>query len=296
MRETAAQFFKQVQQDICSALERLDGAAAFGLDNWQRADGGGGITRVLSAGKIFEQAGVNFSQVSGTLPADMSAKLTGVEAAQPFFATGISLVIHPLSPYIPTTHANYRYLEVGNLSWFGGGGDLTPYYLFEEDAEHFHRTLKTACDMQDSAYYPLFKKACDEYFYLPHRGEARGIGGIFFDYLGRDGLTKPAKNFELVTELAPAFLTSYVPIVEQRKDATWTEDEKAFQLMRRGRYVEFNLLFDRGTLFGLKTGGRIESIFMSLPPLVKWQYDYKPIPGSREEALLNVLRTPREWV
>ncbi|MFN8389532.1 MAG: oxygen-dependent coproporphyrinogen oxidase [Bdellovibrionota bacterium] len=301
MRAKAAEFFQRVQDGICAALEQEDGNALFREDLWQRPDGktmsgGGGRTRVLAGGDVFEQAGVNFSEVHGTLPSDMSRTLTGLDTPQPFFATGISLVIHPFSPLVPTTHANYRYLEVGSFAWFGGGADLTPYYIYEEDAEHFHRVLKTACDRHDSQHYPKFKAECDRYFYLPHRGETRGVGGIFFDYVGKDGTVDLETVFSMVQELAQTIVTAYLPIVQRRKSLPFTEREKSFQLLRRGRYVEFNLLFDRGTLFGLKTGGRTESILMSLPPEVRWEYDFRPEPGSREAHLLEVLSNPRDWV
>lgn len=300
MRTDAQHHFKSIQSEICAALAKLDGKATFSFDEWQRSDlsgshGGGGITRVMRDGGLFESAGVNFSAVEGTLPAEMAARLVNVSGELPFFATGISLVLHPLSPMVPTTHANFRYLEVGEQSWFGGGMDLTPYYLFEEDCRHFHQTLKALCERHNPGYYPRFKRWCDEYFFLPHRGEGRGVGGIFFDYLGRDDVAEllPAKAFAF--EAAQTFLPAYAPIVSRRRGEPWEEAHRNFQLMRRGRYVEFNLLYDRGTLFGLKTNGRVESILMSLPPLVRWEYDAQYAPGSREGALLQVLRQPREW-
>ncbi len=300
MRTEAAAFFRLTQDAICRELERSDGRALFRTDKWERPDrfgayGGGGITRVLQNGAVFEQAGVNFSEVEGTLPAEMCLGLVGEEKDSPFVACGVSLVIHPVSPLIPTTHANYRYLEVGERKWFGGGGDLTPYVLFEDDAAHFHSTLKRACDLHDRTFYPAFKKECDRYFYLPHRGETRGVGGIFFDYIGRDGKDDLGKTFAWVKECANNFVESYVPIVERRKGTAWSDEQKQFQLIRRGRYVEFNLVCDRGTLFGLKTGGRTESILMSLPPSVRWEYGYEPKPGSPEAKLLDVLRQPRDW-
>ncbi len=301
LRSAAPAFFRSLQSDIISGLERVDGRGRFGLDEWLRADsevvkGGGGISRVLKNGAVFEQAGVNFSEVHGMLPAEMSEKLIGEARPAPFYATGTSLVIHPLSPLIPTTHANYRYLEVDGRSWFGGGGDLTPYYVFEEDARHFHTVLKAACDKHDAALYPKHKKACDEYFFLPHRGETRGVGGIFFDYVGKNGERSLCDIFAWVRDCGQSFLPSYVPIVERRKELRWTDEQRQFQLIRRGRYVEFNLLYDRGTLFGLKTGGRIESILMSLPPHVRWEYCYEPAPGSEEAKLISILKAPREWI
>lgn len=299
-QEQSAALFQQVQQQICDALETTDGSAAFNSDTWQRPDsgggyGGGGRTRVLQSGAVFEKAGVNFSEVQGTLPEDMSRKLIGADSPSPFFAAGISLVLHPYSPMVPTTHANFRYLEVGGKKWFGGGSDLTPYYLFEEDARHFHGVLRRVCDKYDPGFYADFKKQCDEYFYLPHRGEARGVGGLFFDYLGRGDPERLALYWSLVKELSETFLESYLPIVERRRQQPWGEAEKEFQLVRRGRYVEFNLLYDRGTQFGLRTGGRTESILMSLPPEVRWVYDHAPSPGSREAELLEVVCNPRSW-
>lgn len=323
IRELSSHLFRAAQLKICSDLEELDSVGRFREDAWKRPekrqvpelspathrtgqpdgqsasdggyDGGGGYSRVLAGGSVFEQAGVNFSEVHGTLPSEMSLKLVGRDEPTAFFATGISIVIHPFSPMIPTTHANYRYLEVGDRTWFGGGGDLTPYYLFNEDAQHFHRTFKVVCDKHSPELYAQMKSACDEYFYLPHRQEARGIGGIFFDYLGRED--PPAADYiPLVTGLLNCFQESYLPIVKRRMNESWGEQEKAFQLLRRGRYVEFNLLYDRGTLFGLKTSGRTESILMSLPPLVRWEYNFQPTVGSREAELLETLREPRNWV
>jgi coproporphyrinogen III oxidase len=252
--------------------------------------GGGGKSRVLENGRIFERAGVNTSAVSGVLSKSLAEKLQA--EAKEFYATGISVVLHPCSPVIPTVHMNLRYIELSNgEAWFGGGADLTPYYLFEDDAKHFHSILKSICDKHNREYYPRFKKWCDEYFFLKHRGEARGIGGIFFDYVKDD-----LENFFLLVEdLGNGFLDAYLPIVERRKNEPYGEQERDWQLVRRGRYVEFNLLQDRGTLFGLETGGRTESILMSLPPAVKWVYNYEPPSASREEELLAVLRHPKEW-
>lgn len=306
MRSLAATFFKNLQDSITNRIDHLDGRSKFKSDLWQRQDssgahGGGGETRILTNGAIFEQAGVNFSQVHGLLDKEMSSKLVEKNIDLPFFACGISLVIHPFSPLVPTVHANFRYLEVEDKAWFGGGMDLTPYYIFEEDAQHFHRTLKNTCDKHDKGYYPKFKKWCDQYFYLPHRAEARGIGGIFFDYLGKDLTPNQSsielpKIFEFVKSAGTSFLEAYSPIVERRAGIPFSEKEKSFQLLRRGRYVEFNLLYDRGTLFGLKTRGRTESILMSLPPIVHWSYDYTPIPESREAFLLDIVRNPKEWI
>ncbi len=303
MRERAQLLFREIQSHICSSLEALDGKATFQNDEWTRTDihggdGGGGLTRILANGAVFEKAGVSFSSVQGTMPASFAAKLGAGEDELPFFATGTSLVIHPHSPMVPTTHANFRYIELGEKSWFGGGSDLTPYYLFEEDARHFHQVLKRSCDTHDPAHYPRFKKWCDEYFYLPHRKEARGIGGIFYDYLGRDSDDRAdlEKLFAFSKEIGFAFTEQYLPIVLRRKELQYSELQRQFQLQRRGRYVEFNLLYDRGTHFGLQTGGRTESILMSLPALVRW--DYCPIinEGSPEATLMAALQEPREWV
>ncbi len=271
-------------------MERVDSTARFTEDRWLHTEGGGGKTRAMQGGDIFEKAGVNVSAVTSRLTEKLAVRFA--VAPQPIFATGISLVLHPLSPMIPTVHMNLRYLELENGdAWFGGGTDLTPYYLIEEDARYFHRTLKNACDKHNPDFYPRFKKACDEYFYLPHRGEARGVGGIFFDYQRE----KPETFFAFIQEMGHVFLYAYLPIAEQRKNDGWTEAEKRWQVLRRGRYVEFNLLHDRGTLFGLETGGRTESILMSLPPLAGWQYNLEPLANSREARLLEVLRQPREW-
>jgi coproporphyrinogen III oxidase len=288
-RERTENYFRELQERISSALSRLDGAT-FHEDHWTREGGGGGRTRVLENGGLFEKAGVNFSAVGGNLPEEFAAKIPrGTGTA--FTAAGISLVLHPRSPMVPTVHANFRYLERGEAAWFGGGMDLTPYYPFAEDAQHFHRTLKSSCDRHDPEFYPKFKKWCDEYFFLKHRGETRGIGGVFFDYLEGD----LEKHFTFVTDLGNSFLDAYVPIVQKRRDAAYEDRHRDYQLYRRGRYVEFNLLYDRGTIFGLETRGRTESILMSLPPLVRWVYNFTPEPGSLEERNLEFFR-PRDWV
>ncbi len=294
--EAARRFFSELQRQICRELEAIDGEAVFGEDPWRHGpegESGGGLTRVLVDGGVFEKAAVNFSAVEGDLPERLAARL-GVPA-RPFKATGLSLVLHPRSPMVPTAHMNVRYLSLGGegeaRSWFGGGTDLTPYYLFEEDAVHFHRCLKEVCDRHDVADYRRFKKACDEYFHLAHRDEARGVGGIFFDYLADD----LDAVFGFVQEVGRVFLPSYLPIVRRRIDEPWSEREREWQLVRRGRYVEFNLIHDRGTLFGLETRGRTESILVSLPPAVRWAYGHEP-PGEREESLLKVLREPVDWV
>ncbi len=292
--------FQATQTEICAALESADGKAAFLNDFWERADsggghGGGGLTRVMENGAVFEKAGVNFSQVQGQLPAAMSKKLVNREEPSAFFAVGVSLVLHPYSPMIPTVHANFRFLEVAELRWFGGGCDLTPYYIFDEDCRHFHATLKAECERHSPSYYPEFKRCCDEYFFLPHRQETRGIGGIFFDYLGKEDAQSLEKIAAFVKDVAQAFIPAYLPIVQRRRSEPWGEREKKFQLLRRGRYVEFNLLYDRGTQFGLQTGGRSESILMSLPSQVEWHYNPQISAGSREAELVEVLRQPRQW-
>ena len=284
------QYLERLQSGICSALEVLDGKARFGTDLWERSGGGGGVTRVLEDGAVFEKAGVGVSTVFGLMPESIARKMN-TEGSN-FFVTGISVVVHPRSPMVPTVHMNYRYFEWSKGdSWFGGGSDLTPYYLVDEDAVHFHSTLKRACDTVDTTYYPRFKKWCDEYFFIKHRQEARGVGGIFFDYLRED----PEKHFALARAGGDAFLESYLPIVERRMGEPWGDDERRWQLLRRGRYVEFNLVYDRGTTFGLETQGRIESILMSLPPHADWRYNVDPQPGTREAALVEILKHPKDW-
>lgn len=308
LRERARDFFAALQDEICQALEHLDGRAQFREDLWQREGGGGGRTRVMEEGALFEKAGVNFSEVSGKFEQSFAERMPVGEGTQ-FFATGVSLVLHPRNPLVPTVHANFRYLERGSGGWFGGGTDLTPYYPYSEDVIHFHRTLKEACDKFDAAFYPRFKKWCDEYFFVKHRDETRGVGGIFFDYLTEkdagpllDADAKPSRDskgiqfiFEFVKEVGRAFLPAYLPIAERRRDEHYTDSERDFQLIRRGRYAEFNLVYDRGTHFGLETRGRTESILMSLPPLVRWVYGYHPQPGTREAEAWDYFR-PRDWL
>lgn len=287
MRERAAGYVRDLQDRICKALEDLDGAAKFREDRWVREEGGGGITRVMENGAVFEKAGVNTSEVFGAVPEKLSGQMKGSGAE--FYATGVSLVLHPKNPHVPTVHANFRMLARGEQAWFGGGADLTPYYPRKDDVIHFHRTLKEACDRHDPAYYPRFKKWCDQYFSIPHRGEMRGVGGVFFDELPAD-----EAHFAFLQDVGDAFLPAYVPIAEKRLGTPWNERERDWQLVRRGRYVEFNLIYDRGTIFGLRSNGRIESILMSLPPLAGWHYDHKPLPGSPEEAALAYYQ-PRDW-
>jgi coproporphyrinogen III oxidase len=289
MRERAAELFRQLQDQICEGLTRLDGQL-FREDSWEREGGGGGRSRVLTEGNVFEKAGVNFSEVHGEMSADFAKQIPG-EGTR-FVATGVSLVLHPRNPYVPTVHANFRYIEKGDRWWFGGGADLTPYYPFLEDVVGFHRQWKTVCDRHSPLVdYPKLKKDCDDYFYLPHRQEPRGVGGIFFDYLSGDA----ESIFAFVRDCGSNFLPAYSPIALRRKDTPHGERERRFQEYRRVRYVEFNLVYDRGTIFGLKTGGRIESILMSLPPTVRYVYDYRPEPGSPEAELTDYWLKPQDW-
>jgi coproporphyrinogen III oxidase len=283
------EYFTALQASIVARLEALDGGK-FRSDPWTRAEGGGGVTRLLEDGKVFERAGVNFSRVQGaSLPASATASRPQL-AGRAFDAMGVSLVLHPRNPYCPTVHMNVRCFAAGEAWWFGGGMDLTPYYGFEEDAKHFHATCKAAVG---DARYANFKRWCDEYFFLKHRNEPRGVGGIFFDDLNEPDFDT---CFALVRSVGDQFLTAYVPIVEKRRETPYGEREREFQAVRRGRYVEFNLVYDRGTLFGLQSGGRTEAILMSLPPRVAWRYDWKPEPGSAEEKLYRYFLRSRDWV
>ena len=300
MKEQFYSYIKDLQNQITKALEKVDGKASFREDLWNRAEGGGGQSRVIENGEVIEKGGVNISAVHGPLPESMQAyfKVGNVD----FFACGLSLVIHPKNPMAPTVHANWRYFEMYNENnecidqWFGGGLDLTPYYLFEEDAKHFHLQCKKACDAHDSNFYPEFKDKCDAYFHNSHRGEARGVGGLFFDYLKADKKYSIEDRYDFTTEVGNAFLEAYIPILEKRKSMSYTPVQRTWQEIRRGRYVEFNLVHDKGTLFGLKTNGRIESILMSLPPTVQWRYDHQPEIDSDESKLLEVLKNPKSWV
>ncbi len=300
MKDKFYEYIQKLQDTITSKLEEVDGKAKFQEDFWERSEGGGGRTRVIENGAVFEKGGVNISKVHGPLPKSMQAYF-GVEDVD-FFACGLSLVIHPKSPMVPTVHANWRYFEMydksGNIvdQWFGGGQDLTPYYLFEEDAQHFHGICKKACDAQNPEFYTLYKRKCDEYFWNAHRNEARGIGGLFFDYCKATDETTMEDWYNFVSEVGDSFLEAYVPIVSKRIELPYTQAQRDWQEIRRGRYVEFNLVHDKGTLFGLKTNGRIESILMSLPPHVQWRYDHHPEKGSEEEKLIQVLQSPKNWV
>ncbi|WP_282178871.1 oxygen-dependent coproporphyrinogen oxidase [Maribacter stanieri] len=300
MKDRFYAYIEQLQDTITAKLEEVDGKATFREDIWVRPEGGGGRTRVIENGAVFEKGGVNISGVHGELPDSMKAYFK-VEDAN-FFACGLSLVLHPTNPMVPTVHANWRYFELygknGEIvdQWFGGGQDLTPYYLFDEDAKHFHEVCKSACDKHNPTFYSTYKKRCDEYFWNTHRNEARGIGGLFFDYCKATETTSIPDWYNFVTEVGNSFLNSYVPIVIKRKDLEYSKEQRDWQEIRRGRYVEFNLVHDKGTLFGLKTNGRIESILMSLPPHVQWVYDHQAEEGSEEERLLNILSAPKQWV
>ncbi len=298
LTERTRAYFEQLQQQICSALEAIEPERRFTEDRWEKADArhsdksaGGGISRVLEGGTVFEKAGVLTSSVFGGLPEALALKMNVPPTT--YYASGISLILHPLSPMVPTVHANFRYFEQAHGDcWFGGGTDLTPYYHYDEDIRHFHSTLKRACDKHSIEYYPRFKKWCDEYFYVKHREEARGVGGLFFDYLRGDA----EHYFEFVKSVGSVFLDAYLPIVEKRMNEPWGERERAWQALRRGRYVEFNLVYDRGTTFGLETKGRIESILVSLPPKVEWHYNVNPEPNSREAKLVEILKSPKDWI
>jgi len=300
--EAVRDYLAGLQDRLTAALEAEDGAGRFREDAWERpqgeSTGGGGRSRVLKAGALFEQAGINLSDVHGPgLPPSATQERPEL-AGRAFRAMGVSVVLHPESPYVPTAHMNVRYFVAERpgaepVWWFGGGFDLTPYYPFQEDAVHWHRTARAACRPFGDEVYPRAKAACDEYFYLKHRGEPRGIGGLFFDDLNEWGFER---SFAFTRAVGDAFLLAYLPIAARRKDHPWGERERAFQLYRRGRYVEFNLLYDRGTLFGIQSGGRAESILMSLPPLVRWEYDWRPEPGSPEAELYERFLKPRDWI
>lgn len=288
----AVEFLKGLQDRLCAGLAAVDGGGAFHEDIWERPGGGGGRSRVIENAVVFEKGGVNFSEVHGEFSLEFAKQIPG--DGLHFTATGVSWVIHPRSPLIPTVHGNFRFLTHGSKAWFGGGADLTPYYPFREDVIHFHQVWKRVCDAHaPMVHYSTMKKDCDEYFFLPHRNEARGVGGIFFDYF--DGNDNPEAAFAFVQAAADSFLEAYIPIVERRKNLTWTPEQRAFQEYRRGRYVEFNLIYDRGTIFGLKTSGRTESILMSLPPVVQFRYDWHPTPGTPEAELTDYWLKPRDW-
>ena len=297
-KQAVLDYLQTLQNQICEALEAVDGQARFERDTWQREEGGGGESRVITDGAVFEKGGVNFSHVRGaSMPASATAQRPELEGCA-FEAMGVSLVIHPHNPHVPTSHANVRFFIAEKpgaepIWWFGGGYDLTPYYGNEDDCRHWHQTAKAACDAQGEHYYAEFKAWCDRYFHLKHRGEARGVGGLFFDDLNAPGFDK---SFAVMRAVGDSYCSAYVPIVERRRDQAYSERERQFQLYRRGRYVEFNLVYDRGTLFGLQSGGRTESILMSLPPLVRWDYNWQPEPGSAEAALYERFLPERDWI
>lgn len=291
LHERAVEFFRGFQDRLCAAVEQADGRVKFRQDTWERPGGGGGRSRVVENGGAFEKAGVNFSEVFGEFTPEFAKQVPGDGLT--FTATGVSWVLHPASPLVPTVHGNFRMLTHGSKAWFGGGADLTPYYPFKEDVVHFHCTWKRVCEAHaPTVDYAKMKADCDAYFFLPHRGEARGVGGIFFDHFDGGDLERA---FAFVRDAADAFAGAYVPIVERRKGLAWTPAQKWFQEYRRGRYVEFNLIYDRGTIFGLKTSGRTESILMSLPPTVRYVYDWHPEPGTPEAELTDYWLKPRMW-
>ncbi len=296
MREAVVTAFKDIQNNICQGLENEDGLTKFQSDLWSRPGGGGGDTRVLQNGAVFEKGGVNFSEVFGELPETMANEFQ--VKSREFFATGVSIVIHPKSPLVPIVHMNIRYFEMpqDGVAWFGGGIDLTPIYVEEDQGKQFHQTLKSVCDNYSENYYPKFKDWADTYFYIKHRKETRGIGGIFFDKLVANQEFTLAQRFDFVKAVGNIFLTAYLPIVSQNKGLSHTDAQKQWQMIRRGRYVEFNLVYDRGTHFGLQTEGRIESILMSLPCLAGWEYNHVPATGSAEEKSLHFFQTKTDWV
>ena len=294
--DTVKDYLQGLQSHICTQLEQLDGKSSFASDAWQRPGGGGGKSRVLSGGDIFEQGGVGFSHVFGDEMPPSATKHRPDLAGKKFQAVGVSLVLHPQNPYVPTTHANFRFFSAGDTDpvwWFGGGYDLTPYYPFRDDVEHWHKTAQAACARFGDDLYPRYKAWCDEYFYLKHRNETRGVGGLFFD-----DVCKPdfEQSFAFLRSIGDSFLDAYTPIVERRAGMAFGERQRNFQLYRRGRYVEFNLIYDRGTLFGLQSGGRTESILMSLPPQVRWEYGWTPEPGSPEAELYQDYLQAQDWL
>lgn len=299
-KENISNWFRSLQENICRQIEATDGKEKFITDAWERPGGGGGITRVIANGNIIEKGGVNFSAVWGKLP-DASVKSMQLEGNPDFFATGVSIVMHPFNPMVPIIHMNVRYFEITtpgeiNQWWFGGGIDLTPHYVDKDDAQYFHRRLKEACDRHHPSYYTAFKKWADDYFFIRHRQETRGIGGIFFDYLKEDdGFTKTSR-FEFIKEVGNTFAPLYTYLMKKNHTLPFGETEKQWQYLRRGRYVEFNLVWDRGTKFGLETDGRTESILMSLPPQAQWAYNFRPEPSSKESQTLELLKKGINWI
>ncbi len=304
-KETITEWLKTLQDSICSALEQADGGAKFAEENWTREEGGGGRTRIIKEGGVIEKGGVLFSAVSGDAPDFLFKEKEhstvssneDVKVKPQFFATGVSIVIHPNNPMVPIIHMNIRYFEMtGGVKWLGGGIDVTPHYIFEEDAKFFHSEIKKVCDKHNTNYYSKFKKWADDYFYINHRKETRGIGGIFFDRLNSDTEMSFEKNFAFWQDVGKAFAPIYVELIKRNKNKTFTEKNKQWQLLRRGRYVEFNLVYDKGTKFGLETNGRVESILMSLPKIAGWEYDFKTEKGSEEEKTLSLLKKGIDWV
>jgi coproporphyrinogen III oxidase len=294
--ESIESYFLNLQDEICRGLEKADGKGKFKEDLWKRPEGGGGRTRIIANGNVLEKGGVNFSAVSGPCP-DFLRKEAGITDTDKteFYATGVSLVIHPANPMVPIIHMNVRYLKAGNIEWFGGGIDLTPHYIFEDDAKFFHTHLKKVCDEHNSSYYPEFKKWADDYFFITHRNETRGIGGIFFDRLSAKDSISINERFNFVQAIGNSFLPLYLPLIEKNRNKPYTETNRQWQLLRRGRYIEFNLVYDRGTKFGLLTNGRAESILMSLPPTANWEYANQPAKGSEEEKTLGLLKKGIDW-
>ncbi|MGB3465732.1 MAG: oxygen-dependent coproporphyrinogen oxidase [Cyclobacteriaceae bacterium] len=295
-REEITEWFRQLQDSICEKLEKIDGKARFLEDRWDREEGGGGRSRVITKGNVIEKGGVNFSAVHGQTPAKILEALQLDKAD--FYATGVSIVLHPYNPMVPIIHMNVRYFEMSNGTWwFGGGIDVTPHYVFAEDARYFHHLLKEACDAHDLSYYEQFKKWADDYFYIKHRDETRGIGGIFFDRLSevKAGHTKQSR-WDFVKQIGESFIPAYAELVDRHKDDPYTEDHKAWQSLRRGRYVEFNLVWDKGTKFGLDTKGRTESILMSMPPMAQWEYNHVPADGTEEAKTLSLLKKDIDWI
>ncbi len=303
-KKEVSSWFKELQNDICAKLEKLDGKAAFGTDEWNREDGGGGITRIIETGALIEKGGVNFSEVHGKVPENMLETLEIDQDStenSTFFATGVSIVLHPNNPMMPIIHMNIRYLEICDKdsissNWFGGGIDLSPHYIFKEDARGFHQMLKETCDRHDKGYYPTFKKWADDYFYIKHRNETRGVGGIFFDRLSETKESSIDSLFAFVKDVGAVFFPIYEQLANRRRNEEYSDNELNWQALRRGRYTEFNLIYDRGTKFGLETGGRVESILMSLPPQSKWTYNHSPPDGSPEDITLKQLRKNIDWI
>jgi coproporphyrinogen III oxidase len=298
MQKEITGWFKDLQSDICRNFENLDPALLFTRDEWGRTGGGGGLTCVMEEGKIIEKGGVNFSSVFGDIPDFLYRQFPEVRKnkVDQFYATGVSIVIHPLNPFVPIIHMNVRFFEMGNISWFGGGIDLTPHYINKADAVFFHTRLKEMCDKHHNNYYKDFKKEADDYFFIPHRNETRGVGGIFFDRLRGTENISLEEIAEFVKSTGRLFFPVYSELVSKNLNEPYGENEKHWQQLRRGRYVEFNLIYDRGTKFGLETGGRSESILMSLPPLAKWKYDFKTFPGSKEEETSLLLKKDIDWI